>query len=361
MDEHLQEIIHCFGIPGSLTSLVPLKFGHINETYVTSWLQGAQEVRFVHQRINHQVFKDVPRLMENVVRVTAHLRQKRADPRATLQIVSTSTGASFVQDREGHFWRTYTFIEGSQSAQTCSSPEHAFEAARISGQFIADLSDLDPALLHYTIPQFISTPYRYEQLDEAVRRDVMHRAKSVSEEVSFALERRQGSDILMRGLAQGSLPLRVTHNDLKFNNVLFDSSSGKAVCVVDLDTCMPGTPVFDFGDLCRSASVVAAEDETDLKRVSMDEGIFEGLVRGYLEGSAGILKPAERDLLWYAPRLIALTLGVRFLTDHIQGDSYFRIHHPGHNLERARAQFQIVRDMEGKEQMMRAVVGRFAR
>lgn len=354
------DILKQFKLPGTFQGVSPFKSGHINETFISQFiLEDGTQQQFIHQWINDEVFKDVPGMMRNISIVTDHLRaEKGADPRETLQIVPTISGDLYFLDEEKEYWRTYVFVSGTESFGVCTGPAQAREAARVLGRFQGLLADLEPSQLVETIPYFHHTPRRYGIFEKALEANPRQRVRKVQAEIDFARSRQKDGGRLIEGLEAGWLPKRVTHNDTKLNNVLFDEISGSAVCLVDLDTCMGGTILYDFGDLVRNVSVSAAEDETDLSKVEVSLPQFEALTSGYAESIRDSIAPVEIELLTLAPRIMALTLGVRFLTDYIEGDRYFKIHRPNHNLDRARAQFKIVQSMEANESAMRMIVER---
>lgn len=360
-DHAIRQVVDEFQIEGALTGIIPYKSGHINETYLSTWKQQGREVHFIHQWINHKVFHNVPALMENIVRVTEHLRSKlgalgSSAPDTALSLIPSKKGGFLVRDRDGGYWRTYYYIENTETFGVCKQPMQAYEAAKAVGRFQQYLSDLAPSALTETIPYFHHTPHRYEALQAVIDKDPMGRCAEAKYDIDFALSRKKFGSLLTDGIASGAIPLRVVHNDTKLNNVLFDASTGKAICVVDLDTCMAGCTLYDFGDLVRNTSVPAAEDERDLSKVEMDIEFYRELVRGYIETMGNTLNKTEREWLPLAPRVMALTLGVRFLTDYLAGDVYFRTHRAGHNLDRCRAQFKIVASMEAQEGNMRALL-----
>jgi Ser/Thr protein kinase RdoA (MazF antagonist) len=354
MDSKLRiplDVIHSFDVAGELISIEELKRGHINHTYVGVWsdASGGQR-RYVHQLVNHQVFKDIPGLMSNVQIITERIKRAIAKGDAvptdtTLSVVPTKSGATFCQDQRGEYWRTFTFVENTISFDICPGPEIAQESARILGRFQRYVDDIPVSSLCETIPRFHDGAYRYDALDEAVRTDQHNRAKDAREEIEYALSMRQVGSALIDALRSGELPYRPTHNDMKLNNVLFDQNTHRATCLVDLDTCMPGTPLFDYGDLVRNTVIPCAEDELDLSKVRVDLALYRAILNGYLEEFGERLTAGERKLMGLAPTVLAVVLGVRFLTDHLLGDTYFRIHRRDHNLHRARTQFQVAREL----------------
>lgn len=348
----LKEVARHFQLEGELTGVSPYGQGHINDTYRIELQTGGRTVPFILQRVNHQVFKDVPRLMENLVRVTTHLRRKLAgqpghDPaRETLTIIPTRRGESYYRDEEGNFWRVYLFIGQATTVEVAGTPGQAYEAARAFGRFQRLLGDLPGPRLHETIPGFHHTPRRFAALEQAVERDPHRRRNFASAEIDFAMERKNLAGVLVQELEAGRLPERVTHNDTKINNVMLDDATGRGVAVIDLDTVMPGLVHYDFGDQMRTTTCTGAEDERKLSAVVFRPDLFEALLRGYLDEMHDFLTPREIEFLPFSGRLITFEIGIRFLTDYLEGDTYFKTHRPGHNLDRARVQFARLRAME---------------
>ncbi|HZJ56785.1 MAG TPA: aminoglycoside phosphotransferase family protein [Clostridia bacterium] len=337
--------------------------GHINDTYIVYFDKGDDEKhRYILQRINHNIFKEPERLMENIVGITRHMREKiiRAggDPlRETLNLVPTTEGGYFHRCDDGGYWRGYLFIDGARTYQMVENAEHFYKAGKAFGNFQRLLSDYPAEDLHETIPNFHNTRIRFDAFVEAVEKDTLNRAKDVKEEIEFALKRAEDTPVLVDLLEKGELPLKVTHNDTKFNNVMIDDKTGEGICVIDLDTVMPGLSLYDFGDSIRFGANPAAEDERDLSKVWMDLGLYERFTRGYLETAGDSLTKAELRYMPFSAKLMTYECGIRFLGDHLNGDTYFRIHRPGHNLDRARTQFKLVADMEGKLDDMARIIG----
>ena len=357
------QVFSQFDIGGVFHSVEELKRGHINRTYIGYWDVGGQRKRFIHQSVNHRVFTDIAALMANLEIVTKQLRSNltnRLDgvDETTLSIIPTKTGASYLQDEAGEYWRTFEFIENAVSYDVCPNPHVAYEAAAILGRFQRALISVPPSYLKDTIPYFHHGVRRYDAFDKAVRENSMGRAKEALSEIEFALSRRAFGGSLITALEEGTLPGRVSHNDMKLNNVLFNASGDRAICLLDLDTCMAGTPLFDFGDLVRNTAIPCAEDEADLSKVFVDMELYRAICQGYMAEMGDLLTDSELRLLSVSPRVLALILGVRFLTDYLEGDQYFRTHRARHNLERARTQFQVVRAFEALEQEMAAEVRR---
>jgi Ser/Thr protein kinase RdoA (MazF antagonist) len=359
--EHLRQVVAGFQAWGDFMDAAPYGSGHINDTYqVASRLAGAP-VHYLLQRINHEIFRQPDRVMENILRVTEHLRCRLASAgepeasRKTLTVLYARDGKPYVRDAEGGWWRMYLFIELAHTYDIIESDRQAFEAARAFARFQNQLADLPAPRLHETIPAFHNTLSRLSALDAAAAADACGRRAEVSAELAFVEERREQCGRLLERQARGEIPERITHNDTKINNVMLDDATGEGICIIDLDTVMPGLALYDFGDMVRSATAAAREDERDLTKVFSRIGMFEALARGYLSEAAFLL-PAELEELVFAGRLITLTIGIRFLTDYLAGDVYFRTHRPGQNLDRCRTQFQMVRSMEAQAEAMEAIV-----
>lgn len=361
----LRPIAAQFRIPGALKTGAPYGTGHINDTYLAAFDDGGPGDRYILQRINHEIFRDVPRLMDNICRVTAHLGAQieagGGDPeRETLTVIPTRDDAPYVLTDGGDYWRAYRFIERARTYEIMEDPAQACEGGRAFGRFQQLLADLPPPPLHETIPDFHHTPKRLEALERAVAEDVCNRCSACRAEIDFTFARRPLAESVVTALADGTVPQRVTHNDTKLNNVMFDEASGKAVCVIDLDTVMPGSVLYDFGDMVRTFTPTAAEDEPDLDKLDMDLNVFRELARGYIEAAGPFLQPAETDRLVLAGKLLTFTIGIRFLTDYLAGDVYFKTTRPGHNLDRLRTQLKLVGLIEEREERMESIVREFA-
>jgi len=365
MTPGLDEVARHFCFAGRCIEAAPYGTGHINRTYVT-WCatpEGGSR-RYLLQSINHNIFRDPAALMENVKRVTRHLREKivaaGGDPtRETLNLVPASNGASFHRDAAGNYWRAYLFIEGAQAYEMATSLQHVYSAGKAFGDFQRLLADFPAGALHEVLPDFHNTPQRFATFLETVARDPANRAAGVREEIKFVEQRAAETTTLVNLLDQGRLPLRVTHNDAKFSNVLMDDVTGEGLCVIDLDTVMPGSALYDFGDAVRAGAALAAEDEPDFTRAGISLETFEALAAGYLDAARDFLTPTELDYLPFSARLITLEQAIRFLNDYVNGDIYYKIHRPLHNLDRTRTQIQMLRDMEEKFDRMVAIVARY--
>jgi predicted NBD/HSP70 family sugar kinase len=345
-----------FLIHGAFQEACPYGNGHINDTYCVRYDQAGIPVRYIFQRVNHNVFKDPDALMQNVQRVTAHVAAKlHAAPdasRGVLTLIPTRNGRVWHHDEAGNCWRVYLFIENARTYDAVQSPRQAFEAARAFGRFQKLLADLPAPRLHDTIPDFHHTPKRFARLEQAIAANTANRAGLAGREIEFALQRQGDTNVLLRA----GLPERVTHNDTKLNNVMLDDATGEGVCVIDLDTVMPGLALYDFGDMVRTTTSPAREDELNLANVTMQFPMFEALVRGYLTSAGELLTKEEKQLLAFAGKLITFEIGIRFLTDFLEGDTYFKVHRENHNLDRCRTQFRLVESIEQQEAAMNRLV-----
>ena len=336
--------------------------GHINDTYVAYFRTSSTHVRrYLMQRINHKVFREPARLMRNVAAVTEYLREKitaaGGDPeRETLTIIPTIEGRSCHRTQQGDWWRAFILIEGAQTYEMAPSLTHVYNAGKAFGKFQRLLGDFPADQLYETIPDFHHTSKRFETFAEALEKDVHNRARFVGAEIDFVQSRAGDTAVLVELLERGQVPQRVTHNDTKFNNVMIDDETGEGICVIDLDTVMPGSSLYDFGDGVRSITNTAAEDERDLSRVRFSLVKFERFSNGFLDATRGSLTPGEVDLLPFSARLMTFEVGMRFLTDYLDGDIYFRTHRQDHNLDRCRTQFRLLRDMEEQSDQIARLV-----
>ncbi|MBR2541242.1 MAG: aminoglycoside phosphotransferase family protein [Mogibacterium sp.] len=368
--EELIEIASAFNVDGVPAEAKPIGNGHINDTYlVTSRAEAGDRAagtrKYILQRINHGVFSEPDKVMENITRVTDHLKNKieteGGDPdRETFTVIrlrdtegsSPQAGQTLYRNSDGTCWRMITYIDGtftceSASAASCNAADIMYETGLGYGKFMQRLADFPAEELHETIPGFHDTRRRYNDLMRAFDVDIMGRATEVSEEIRFIRDREQDVDVLAEMVRKGELPLRITHNDTKLSNILFDSTSGKAICVIDLDTVMPGLAVTDFGDAIRSGASTGREDEGNPDKVRLDPDLYHAFHRGFIEGFPQLTQ-TERDMLAFGAKIMTLECGIRFLTDYLEGDTYFKTDHPAQNLARCRAQLALVRDMERK-------------
>lgn len=355
------EAAGAFQIKGNITSCEPYGSGHINHTYRLICEKDGQEYAYILQQMNQDVFKDIEGLMSNVKGVTSFLRRRiiedQGDPdRETLNLVPTKDGQDYYKDSLGHYWRMYLFISQATCYNLVEKPEDFYQSGKAFGRFQCLLADFPASELHETIPDFHNTPARYDTFEKAVREDVMGRAAQVADEIRFIRDRREDMSLALSLKKEGRLPVRVSHNDTKLNNIMIDDATGQAICIIDLDTIMPGFSIFDYGDSIRFGANTAEEDETDLSKVSLSLPLFEVYTKGFLEGSQGRLTDTEIELLPYGAKMMTLECGMRFLTDYLQGDVYFHISREGHNLDRCRTQLTLVADMEKKWADMAAIV-----
>ena len=345
-----KDILGHFRIEGEFTSVEAYGSGHINHTFLA---KTKEQKKYILQGINSTIFRDTDALMENIAGVTGFLKKEiirqGGDPdRETLTVIPTKDGKLYFTDPDYNKWRVYPFIEGASAFDAVKSAEDFYQTGLAFGRFQSMLADYPAEKLHETIPDFHNTKKRYEDFEKAVAEDVCHRAASVAEEIAFVRARKEEMPLLSDMQKRGELPLRVTHNDTKLNNIMFDDMTHEAVCVIDLDTVMPGLSMHDFGDAIRFGANTAAEDETDLSKVSLSLELFEVYVKGFLKGCDGRLTKTEIEMLPMGAKMMTLECGMRFLADYLQGDIYFKTARDAHNLDRSRTQFALVLDMEKK-------------
>jgi len=375
-DKDRAEIFKQFDIYGDLQSFQAFGKGHINNTYLSVWNQAGTQVRYTHQRINKHVFKKPAEVVENIRHITEHIAAKLAEDtdikvnadvrflvedtisasRRVLTLVPTKDGRFFYVDRDGEYWRTYLFIEKASTFEQMDSPALAYKVGAAVGIFQQQLSDYSGQPLYETIPDFHNMHSRYAQLDRAVTLNAAGRLKTVREELAFLEENRARGMILSDGLANGTLKRGITHNDTKLNNILFDDATGEAICLIDLDTVMPGTVLFDTGDLIRTAANTACEDEQDLSKVHFDCNIFKALIGGYLSTAGGCLTAYEKSLIAESGRTLTQIMAVRFLTDYLNGDIYYKTTRPTHNLDRVRTQIALIKSMDSQWEQLQRIV-----
>jgi len=362
MKYDIAQIAKQFKIYGDYVKAEPYGTGHINDTFLVTYNQAGHEIRYMFQRINHLIFKDPPRLMENIVRVTDHIRGKlqRAGltdvSRRVLTIIPTCDGAAFCQGPGGNYWRAYFFIEGARTYDVLERIEQAYQAAKALGEFQSHLADLPEPALVETIPDFHNARKRYKTFLEVLEKDPCGRAASAKAEIDYLNANAGLFDILPQRVEAGEIPVRTTHNDTKINNVMIDDQTQEGVCVIDLDTVMPGLSLYDFGDIVRTTASNSAEDEKDLSKVKAEIPRFEAILKGYLAGAGAFLNQAEVDHLVHSGKLITMIIGTRFLTDYLDGDNYFKVHRDGHNLDRCRTQFKLVQSLTEQEEALNQLV-----
>lgn len=358
------EAAGAFSIKGTITSCEPYGSGHINHTYRLVCEENGQEYSYILQQMNQEVFKDIEGLMSNVKGVTSFLRRQiindHGDPdRETLNLVPTKDGKDYYRDSLGGYWRMYLFISQATCYNLVEDPKDFYQSGKAFGRFQCLLADFPASELHETIPDFHNTPARFQTFEKAVREDVMGRACHVAKEIQFIRDRKEDMGLALRLKEDGRLPVRVSHNDTKLNNIMIDDATGQALCIIDLDTIMPGFSIFDYGDSIRFGANTAQEDEQDLSKVSLSLPLFEVYTKGFLEGSQGRLTQTEMELLPYGAKMMTLECGMRFLTDYLQGDTYFHISREKQNLDRCHTQFALVADMEKKWEEMLQIVDKY--
>ena len=365
-DAILNEVIAAYDFPEPLMGAVRYGQGHINDTFcVICQPQEGDAIRFILQGLSSAAFPRPAELMENFVGITSYLREKviaaGGDPlRETLSLVKTKDGKDFYTDANGKVWRLTPFIEETECYQS-ATPELFEASARCFGRFQCMLQGYPAETLHETIVNFHNTEDRFAKFEAALAADKLGRAKDIQAEIQFVLDRKADCSVALQALRDGKLPLRVTHNDTKLNNILIDRATGEGICVIDLDTTMPGLSIYDFGDSIRFGANHSAEDEKDLSKVNFDIELYRIYTRGFLEDAAGGLTDAELEYLPWGAKLMTLECGIRFLTDYLDGDNYFHIRYADQNLDRTRTQFKLVSDMEQQWDEMHQIVREIAR
>jgi len=362
MDINVKEIMDNYNFEGTLESCKPYGSGHINDTYLLTFnTSHPKPCNVVLQRINKNVFTKPVEVMENILGVTSYLREQIMKEggdweRETLSVIPTASGKPYYIDSEGEYWRVYNYISDATSYNQVEKPEDFYESGVAFGHFQRLLADYPAHTLHETIPGFHDTKARFLKFKEVVERDVCGRVALVQPEIDFVLERQEVAEIFGELLEGGEIPLRVTHNDTKLNNVMIDNKTGKAICVVDLDTVMPGLAMNDFGDSIRFGASTGTEDEQDLSKISCDLELFKCYARGFMKGCNGSLTQKEIELLPMGAKVMTFECGMRFLTDYLEGDQYFKSYREDQNLDRCRTQFKLVADMEEKWDEMHSII-----
>ncbi|MBQ2705018.1 MAG: aminoglycoside phosphotransferase family protein [Clostridia bacterium] len=355
-----KEILEAFEFDGEIVSCGPVGNGLINSTFRADTGSRA----YIIQKINNKVFRDVDALMENICGVTSYLRDKiisaGGDPnRETLNVINTKNGFPYFRCKNGYYWRCYEFISDTVVYNAVECPDDFYSCALAFSEFQRQLDGFPADKLYETIPDFHNTPDRCAKLMRAVRNDFCNRLEGVRDEIAFVTARAGELSYFVDRLCNRSLPLRITHNDTKLNNILFDKETNKALCVVDLDTVMPGAVAYDFGDAIRSGAPTLNEDTLTPYETRIDLELFEAFTKGFLEGCGDCLTENEIDSLVWGSKLMTLECGIRFLTDYLEGDVYFKTTRNGHNLSRARSQFALVADMENNWYEMTAIVEKY--
>lgn len=359
--EQITNAVKNFNLKGKTRGCIPYGNGHINDTFMVVCDDDGQERKYILQSVNGNVFKKPEQVMENIEKVTEYLQNVVSDPREVLSLVKTFNGITYYKDADGRCWRMYDFVTDSVCLDRPDNTHDFYQCAVAFGKFQRYLTDFPADTLHETIPDFHNTPKRYEAFLKAVEEDKCGRAASVSKEIEFVKARRDFYSVLTDSHNAGRLKLRVSHNDTKSNNVMLDSEKHNALCVIDLDTIMPGFSVTDFGDAIRFGASTAAEDEKDLTKVSLDLEMFKIYTEGFLDGCGGKLPDEEIMLLPEGAKMMTAECGMRFLTDYLEGDTYFKTAYPEHNLDRCRTQFKLVSDMEENWDEMKRIVKQYCK
>lgn len=361
----IEEICEKFSVNGTFTGYEKINNGHINSTYNLIFDENGKTIKYVLQKINTVVFKNPDGLMSNIVAVTKHIAKKNEErniddaDRRTLHFLPCNDGKYYYFDNDNNCWRLYFFVDDVYTFNTIDSEEVFYNAGVAFGEFQNLLADFDGSTLFETIENFHNTVSRFENLKKAIEENKAGRLDSVKNEVEFALARENDTHVLVDMIAEGKLPLRVTHNDTKLNNILFDNISNQGICIIDLDTVMPGLSLYDFGDSIRFGANTATEDEKDLSKVSLSLPLYEAYVKGYLSNAKDALTDLEKELLPFGAKMMTYECGIRFLTDYLNGDIYFHIDYPEHNLDRCRTQFELVADMERKMEQMQEITKKY--
>lgn len=360
---NLTEIIKHFQITGEFKELKPFGTGHINETYASCFVSGTYSQWYIHQKINHHVFKEPENVMNNFARITAHARRmieaRGGDPlRETLNLVPTLDEKNFFHSDIGEYWRTFLLIQDAKTYDVPENPRQVYEAAKAYGEYQMLLTTLRGERLYETIPDFHNTPKRYRTLLNIIMADPLKRVRYAKGEINFITNHTAVINLFANLINTGEIPERITHNDTKLNNVLLDIHSDKAICVIDLDTTMPGCVLYDFGDMVRTGAATASEDEGHFDTVGIDLELFEQLTMGYLEAASGFLLPIELENLSYAGIVITLEQGIRFLSDFLVGDLYYKTLYPEHNLVRAKNQLKMVAEMERRFDEIKSIISK---
>ena len=359
------EAIAHFQYEGVLVDERPYGSGHINDTYLLTFdIPEMGQLKVILQRMNTQIFTEPVQLMENIINVTNYLRKKivenGGDPeRETLNVIPCVDGKPYFVDSTGEYWRSYKFITDATSYDQVESPDDFYQSAVSFGNFQSLLADYPAETLHETIKGFHDTRARFQVFKKAVEADVCGRAASVQKEIQFVLDHEDVANVFAEMLDKKEIPLRVTHNDTKLNNIMIDNKTGKGICVIDLDTVMPGLAMNDFGDSIRFGASTGAEDEVDLDKIWCDMDLFDIYAKGFIEGCNGKLTEKEIDLMPMGAKVMTFECGMRFLTDYLEGDHYFKVHREGHNLDRCRTQFKLVSDMENKWDTMCDIIKKY--
>ena len=360
----IRKVAENFNFSGNFISFVENNSGNINKTFVLTYDDNGKTVKYTLQKLNTYVFKNPYEVMDNILKVSEHLKEKLIEnygscDRRVLEVILSKEGKPYYESNEEGFWRAFIYVDNARAYNAVENPSQFYAGGKAFGEFQKFLADFDASTLYETIKDFHNTPKRIQTFLNAVAEDKAGRKDTVKDEISFIIDRADEAVSIQNMIDEGRLPLRVTHNDTKFNNVLLDDETGEGLCVIDLDTVMPGTSLFDFGDAVRSGASTAAEDEKDLSKVSFDLELFELFTKGFIESTDGFLTDAEITLLPLGAKIITLELASRFLADYLDGDLYFKTDYPEHNLDRTRTQLKLVADIEKKFDKLDEIVSKY--
>ena len=361
----LKKICDMFTLEGIFTGYEKINNGHVNSTYTLIFEETGKVAKYVLQEVNTEAFKKPQELMANIVAVTSHIRKKNEEmnipwaDRGTLTFLPCKNGKYYFIDEDNNCWRMYNFIDDVYTCNSITDAQVFSNAGVAFGNFQNVLADFDGSTLFETIEKFHNTASRFENLKIAIEKNASGRLQNVKDEIEFALAREADTHVLVDRIDEGKLPLRVTHNDTKLNNILFDNVSNQGICIIDLDTVMPGLSLYDFGDSIRFGANTAAEDEKDLSKVTLSLPLYEAYVKGYLSSAKDALTDLEKELLPFGAKMMTYECGIRFLTDYLNGDIYFHIAYPEHNLDRCRTQFKLVAEMEEKMEQMNEITKKY--
>lgn len=363
-DKEFKSVLEYYEFLGEFISSEVFGNGHINDTFAVIYRENEKHVKYIFQRMNHEIFQEPVKLMENILGVTSHLQNKitknGGNPeRETLNVIMSKDNKPYCLDSSKNYWRVYRFITDAMCYDTVENAKDFYESGVAFGKFQCQLSDYCADKLYETIKGFHDTKARFQVFKQAVEDDTFSRVKDVRNEIDFVLNREEVAKYFPDLVKSGDVPLRVTHNDTKLNNIMIDNTTKKGICVIDLDTVMPGLAMNDFGDSIRFGASTGAEDEQDLSKVECSMDLFESYTKGYINGCGGKLTEKEIELLPMGAKIMTFECGMRFLTDYLQGDVYFKVHREGHNLDRCRTQFKLVEDMEKKWDVMKAIVEKY--
>lgn len=360
----IDEAVQSINFKGEITEIKAFGSGNINDTYLVKSLSEGKEEQYILQRINHLIFKDVEKLMENYCSVCNYLKeivQARGGDiyRETITVVETKEGKSFLKDSKGNYWRGILYINNSVTTQVIECKEDFYKTGKAFGGFQNMLKGYKAETLYESIPNFHNTKERFRMFIEAVERDLLGRKAEVEEEIDFILKREADTAVLLNMQKAGELPLRVTHNDAKVGNIILDKDTKEGICIIDLDTVMPGLSLYDFGDAIRSGGTQSAEDEKNLEKVYIDLELFEAFTQGFIEGADEGLTEKEIEMLPMGAKVITLEQGIRFLTDYLNGDIYYKTSYHKQNLYRTKTQLKLVLDMENKWDKLNEIVAKY--